>query len=39
MERLRQLEESGEDYDVGVVIHGPDVASTEDVAAKASDGA
>lgn len=39
VERLRQLEESGEDYDVGVVIHGPDVASTEDVAAKASDGA
>ncbi len=39
VERLRQLEESGEDYDVGVVIHGLDVASTEDVAAKASDDA
>jgi hypothetical protein len=26
MERLRRLEESGEDYDVGVLIHGPDVA-------------
>jgi hypothetical protein len=38
-DRLRRLEASGEDYDVGVVIHGPDVASTETVTANASDGA
>lgn len=38
VERLRRLEASGEDYDVGVIIHGPDVASTESVAAKVSDG-
>lgn len=38
LERLLRLEASGEDYDVGVLIHGPDVASTEAVTAKASDG-
>jgi hypothetical protein len=38
LERLRQLEESGEDYDVGILIHGPGVAPTESVAVKASDG-
>lgn len=39
LEQLRRLEASGEDYDVGVVIHGPEVASSEVVAAKDSDGA
>jgi hypothetical protein len=39
VEQLRRLEASGEDYDVGVVIHGPEVASSEVVAAKDSDGA
>lgn len=36
LERLRRLEASGEDYDVGVLIHGPDVASTEAAAAPSS---
>jgi hypothetical protein len=39
VERLRRLEESGEDYDVGVVIHGADVASTNAAAVTASDAA
>jgi hypothetical protein len=39
VERLRRLEESGEDYDIGVVLHGPGVAPTEPVAVETSDDA
>jgi DNA replication protein DnaC len=39
VEELQRLEASGEDYDVGLIIHGPDVASTVAATGKASDGA